>query len=55
MHLISTPFSTSYISYTKRGRNVIYLQFPLHILVFKQVEGKSYGQGSLGLLGVNKR
>ena len=43
MHLISTPFSTSYISYTIRERSVIYLQFPPHILVFKQVEGKCYG------------
>ena len=51
MHLISTLFSTSYISYIKRGRSVIYLQFPLHILVFKQVEGKGYGWGSPGLLG----
>jgi len=42
MHLISTPFSTSYISY-RRGRSVIYLQFPPHIRVIKQVEGKGYG------------
>ena len=33
MHLISTPFSTSYTSYTRRGRSVIYLQFPPYILV----------------------
>ena len=43
MHLISTQFSTSYISYTRKGRSVIYLQFPPHILVFKQVEEKGYG------------
>ena len=43
MHLISTPFSTYYISYIRRGRSVIYLQFPPHILVFKQVERKGYG------------
>ena len=35
MHLISTPFSTSYISYTRKARSVVYLQFPLHILAFK--------------------
>ena len=43
MHLISTPFSTSYISYTTRGKKIIYLQFSPHILTFKQVEGKGYG------------
>ena len=50
MHLIFTPFNTSYISYIRRGISVIYLQFSLHILAFKQVEGKRYGYGSLGLL-----
>ena len=43
MHPISTPFSTSYISYTRRGMSVIYLQFPPHIMAFKKVEGKCYG------------
>ena len=43
MHLISTLFSTYYISYTRRGMSVIYLQFSPHILIFKQVEGKGYG------------
>ena len=27
MHPISTLFNTSYISYTRRGKNIIYLQF----------------------------
>jgi len=43
MHPISTPFSTSYISYTRRGRSVIYLEFSPHIQVIKRVEGKGYG------------
>ena len=43
MHLISILFSTSYISYTRRGRSVIYLQFSPHIRVIKHVEGKGYG------------
>ena len=43
MHLISTPFNTSYISYTRRGRSVTYLQFPLHIVAFKEEEEKCYG------------
>ena len=43
MHLISTMFSTSYISYIRRGKSIIYLKFFPHMLAFKQVEGKGYG------------
>ena len=40
MHLISTLFSTSYISYTRRGRGVIYLQFPPSYTSFQTGGGK---------------
>jgi len=40
---ISTLFNTFHISYTRRGRRVIYLQFPPHMRFIKQVEGKGYG------------
>ena len=43
MHLKFTSFGTYYIFYTRRGRSIIYLQFPPCRLTFKHVEEKDYG------------
>ena len=40
MHLQFTSFDTYYIFYTRRERNIIYLQFPPHMLTFKHVGKK---------------
>jgi len=40
MHLKFTSFDTHYIFYIRRGRMIIYLQFPPRRLTFKHVEEK---------------